>query len=120
MKICSHHKKLFVDKYEFLHNCRDPFLEHTKSVKSSLSTLDIPKSERINSLTTGINIKPGQKICSQSMARLSTIDGCCVSSDDQIDNELVDDISALNTSATAPGCSLIKFSKVSQRDVILC
>jgi hypothetical protein len=35
-----------------------------KSVKGSLSTLDIPKEERINSVITGTNIKPGQKICS--------------------------------------------------------
>ena len=40
----------------------------------------------INSLTTGTNIKPGQKIISWFMAKLSlTIDGSCVSSDDQSD-----------------------------------
>ncbi|KAK2168043.1 hypothetical protein LSH36_21g08036, partial [Paralvinella palmiformis] len=63
LTICSHHKKLFLDKYEFLQNCCDPFSVPTKSIKSSLSTLYIPKAEMINSLTTGTNIKPGQKIC---------------------------------------------------------
>ncbi|KAK2165557.1 hypothetical protein LSH36_48g00018, partial [Paralvinella palmiformis] len=58
-------------------NCCDPFSVHTKSVKC---TLDIPKAERINSLTTGTNIKPGQKIYSQCMARLSLLMavGCLV------------------------------------------
>ena len=37
---------------------------HTKSIKNSLSSLDIPKAESINSLTTETNMKPDQKICS--------------------------------------------------------
>jgi hypothetical protein len=58
LTICTHHKKLFLYKYEFPQkNCCDPFSVHTKSVKSSLSTLDIAKAERINSLTTGTNVK---------------------------------------------------------------
>ena len=45
------------------------------------------------------------------------IDGSWVSSDDQSDCEPVNDISALNTSATALGCSPLKFSKISQRNI---
>ena len=51
-------QNVFLDKYEFLQkNCCDPFFVHIKSAKSSLSTLDIAKAERINSLTTGTNVK---------------------------------------------------------------
>jgi len=44
---------------------------------SSLNTLDIPK-EKIDRLTTGTNIKPGQKFSSQCMARLSSTFVCLV------------------------------------------
>ena len=44
-------------------------------------------------------------------------EGGWVSSDDQSDYEPVDNISALNTSATSLGFSLRRFSEVSQRDM---
>ena len=61
---------MFLDKYEFLQkNCCDPFSVPTKSVKKGCSsTLDVPKAERISSLTTGTNIKPGQTIFSRWMS----------------------------------------------------
>ena len=53
LTICSHHKKLFLDEYEFLQkNCCDPFSVCTKSAKCSLYTLEILKAERVNSFTT--------------------------------------------------------------------
>ena len=71
-----------------------------KSVKSSLSTLDIPKPEKINSLNTGTNIKPGQKFSFSCMVKLSLLMAvvCLVMTSL---TEPVDNISATNTSATA-------------------
>ena len=68
-------QNVFLDKYEFLlQNCCDPFSVHTKLIKSSLNTLDIPKAERINCLTIGTVLLYGSWV--KDVSRTSSLFVC--------------------------------------------
>lgn len=126
MTVCLHHKKLLLDKYKFLQKtCCDPFDIHTKAVKGSLrSILDTTRAESL-SKDTQKDIKPGQKLCPRCMSMLGSTeliqeDSSCEDDgqEGQYTSYVPDEFSDLNESVTLLGCSPMKDSSVSQRDMV--
>lgn len=64
-----HHMKVFLDKYSFLQRNFDPFQMHKKKVRCSLREVDIKIVLKVNQCM-GLNMKPGQKLCSRCVTLL--------------------------------------------------
>src|SRR5882757_950974 len=61
--ICTHHKKVFLDRYEDLQKkCCDPFSDHKKTIRGKLIAINIETADAL-STATNMEILPGWKLC---------------------------------------------------------
>ena len=113
-KICYHHEKVYLSRYEMLQNhCFDPYGKHKRKIKKSLQKVAL-------SIADELHMKPGQKLCTNCVKLHEQKHEECINDEnvdaipdtDFYDSKL--DISMLNDSATLFGVSPLK--TVGKRD----
>ncbi|XP_049799805.1 ARL14 effector protein-like [Schistocerca nitens] len=115
--------RVFLDKCSFLQkSCFDPFWIHKKTVKCSLREIDIKSVLKVNQCM-GLNMKPGQKLCSRCVTLLKNEEYSdnLHDSDEEDQPPTTTADEQLNTSVTALGLSSMKTHKVGKkRQAQLC
>ena len=114
-EICLHHEKVYISKYEALQKYYfDPYKSHKKKITKGLCKVDMKT-------TTKLNMKPGQKLCTNCFKKV-TSEQASDKSEDGEDNEDQEeefsctdlDKSVLNENASLLGISPLK--SVGKRD----
>ena len=120
--ICSHHKKILLEKYEFLQrSCCDPFKAHKQPVKKGLRTVNFDQVTKfINCFN--IFVKCGWKLCPSCRKKLIEADPEIVANADSQEDMgfIIPEARAdfLNSSLCLSRASPVKPTKVSSRDKI--
>lgn len=120
--ICSHHKNIFINKYEFLQKtCCNPFTIHKQPIKQGLRSISMDQVSKLRE-RKNICVKPGWKLCPTCRKKLAEADSTegstTTSPEEDMDYIPIEEkAESLNVSITSlPGVSPLKPTQVGTRD----
>lgn len=115
--VCSHHEKMFLTGFESSQRkCCDPFSRHKTAIRASLRIISINFALRLK--CSGVNVKPGEKLCTLCRKSFGEIEDNSPDSDNTDDTDFKStehERMQLDDSITKLGCSPIKVHGIKDR-----